>query len=130
MQHCTDLLICVIFEHTHSNTHFSDTGFLDVTLWFSASFLSVSLSFTNLYWPGHAESAVLPIEWVELFSIVSVCVCAGVSVCVCARMCTHVSMGTAGLLVPLIRGRPVCMNACIVGSCVFRAMACVILCVC
>ena len=43
----------------------------------------------------------------------------------CACMCTHASMGTAGLLVPLIRGRPVHMNACIVGSCVFRAVACV-----
>lgn len=47
-----------------------------------------------------------------------------------ARMCAHISMGTAGLLGPLIREWPVCMNACIVGSCVFRAMACVILCVC
>lgn len=41
-------------------------------------------------------------------------------------MCAHVSTSTAGLLVPLIRGRPVRMNACIVGSCVFRAIACVI----
>ena len=41
---------------------------------------------------------MLPIEWAELFSIVSVCLCA------CARTCTHVSMGTAGLLVPFNQG--------------------------
>lgn len=71
---------------------------------------------------------MLPIEWVELFSIVSVRACVCVFMCAC--MCARVNTGTAGLLAPLIRGRPVRMNACIVGSCVFRAVACVILCAC
>lgn len=81
----------------------------------------VSLQLTNLYSPGHAESALLPIEWLELFSSESVCVSA------CPSLCALISMGTAGLLGPLIRGRPVCVNAGIVGSCVFR-LVCVGLC--
>ncbi len=74
---------------------------------------------------------MLPIEWVELFSIVSVCVCVCVFVCVCMRVYVHTrkhgyswpagsfNQGMAGLheclycWVMCIQGHGVCDFVCV-----------------